>query len=149
MVVGPQIRLATLSVKPRVFVWIVFLLAGQLSLEIMRWSESPLRLYANCSECYDSFVVCGVVIMGFWILPKCLGYIFIWVWDRVRITKMEMEMYRKIGPWHLARVAPSRWSVPCTCSNLGYSRLHQSKLTFFPPRKKNFGRRKMDDRLSA
>ncbi len=41
-------------------------------------------------------------------------------------------MYRKIGPWHLARVAPSRWSVLCTCSNLGYSHLHRSNLTFFP-----------------
>jgi hypothetical protein len=45
---------------------------------------------------------------------------------------MVMKMYRKIGPWHLSRVAPSRWCVPCTCSNLGYSRLHKSNLTFFP-----------------
>ncbi len=67
---------------------------------------------------------------------------------------MAMEMYRKIGLWHLARVAPSRWIVPRTCSNLGYSRLHRSNLTFSPSKKnKNkiffFGRRETNDRLAA
>ncbi len=48
---------------------------------------------------------------------------------------MVMEMYPKTLPWHLAQVAPSRQTVPCTHSNLGYSRLHQSNMTFFPLKK--------------
>ncbi len=82
--------------------------------------------------------MCVVIVPGFWILSKFWGYRVGYVWYMVRITIMVTEMYCKIGPWHLAHVAPCKWSVPCTCSNLGYSHLHQSKLTFFTPLKKKF-----------
>jgi hypothetical protein len=42
----------------------------------MRGSNSPFRVYANCLESFDSFALCGVVIMGFWIQPKYWGYGF-------------------------------------------------------------------------
>ncbi len=65
-------------------------------------------------------------------------------------------MYHKTGPWLLARAALSRGSVSCTCTNLGYSHLHQSNLIFFPskkilsPKGSIFtGGKKMDDCLSG
>ncbi len=84
--------------------------------------------------------VCVVVVLGFWIPPKCWGYGVGKVWDRVWITIMVMEIYCKIGLCLLAHVAPCRWNVPCTCSNLGYSLLHWSNLAFIPPQRKYFFR---------